>query len=98
MWHIGILAQPIGRNDLIPVIVIGMTLIRDILVMCRTPDLLHVQDFAILIVWLHLIRDEEIDTGSQEVDGRSLEELVTTATASLLLAFLEGFKQRLGSL
>ena len=39
---------------------------------------------AIGIVWPLLVVAEEIDASSQEVDGRSLEELVAAATTFLL--------------
>jgi len=91
--HVAVLAQPVGRlchaARGIADNARGLNHAR-----LGVDGLVIVQLMAILVVRTLLVVAVEVDARGQEVDGRRLEELVTTATA-LLLAFLERLQQGL---
>ena len=83
VWHITVLSQPICRFHNVSGSISDNA--------CRfyhacfwVNGLVVVHLMAIGIVWPLLVVAEEIDASSQEVDGRSLEELVAAATTFLL--------------
>ena len=95
MRHIRVFAQPVGRFHTVFLGSIGKhTASRFHLCGLRILNPFRIKLFAVLIIRLLLIVHEEVDTGSEEVHGRSLEELVRTAT-TFLFAFLQGLNQGL---
>ena len=87
MGHVAIFAKPVGCFHL------SACMVKDTSRRLLDESLgvgghLGNKGIAILVVWHFLVVHEEIDAGSQEVDGRCLEELVT-ATSTFFLAFLQ---------
>ena len=87
MGHVAIFAKPVGSFHL-PACMVKDTSCRLLDESLGVGGHLCNKGIAILVVWHFLVVHEEIDAGSQEVDGRCLEELVT-ATSTFFLAFLQ---------
>ena len=83
MRHIAVLAQPVGRFYNVSCRVTDYAC-RFYHTRLRVNGLVVVHLVTIGIVGTLLVVAEEVDTCCQEVDRRSLEELVATATAFLL--------------
>ena len=95
MRHIRVFAQPVGRLNTDFLRSIGKyTTCRLHLCGFWILNPFGIQQVSVLVIRLLLIVHEEVDTGSKEVHGRSLEELVR-ATTTFLFAFLQGLNQRL---
>ena len=95
MWHVRVFAKPVGRfHSLCHVGGCEYTSCRFPLRGVRVFNPFCIQLVAVLVVWLLLVVDEEVDACGKEVHGRGLEELVRPA-ATLFLAFLQGLDERL---
>ena len=96
MRHIAVLSQPIGRRHHLAVMV-EHTASQFLVVRLFVLRVFRHQLVAVLVVGQTLVVYKEIDTGREEVHGRSLEELIR-ATATLVLTFVQRVNQRLSRL
>ena len=92
MRHIRVFSKPIGRFHDAATLTVTNDTRRLPELRLRILPFLRIQFLSVCIVGFPLVVHEKVDTGGKKVHGRSLKELVT-ASASLFLAFLQGFQQ-----